>query len=237
MQHYRTLQILRAATLPVRVVGALVIVVCIVLLWSAIPVIGAVFLTRLPEVGTVNLPDTEALDTQYASAMQDSRDTFEGRSPFFVPDRQLEEVTPDEPDEPDTGYRPYGGPKLVGLVGARAYFDERLSNGEQFLDIGQRAGNLSLVRIRPPWYADVRWNSYDYEIALFDITGPIYAAPTGDSGNGDGNLFGTGSRGNQRSQEVPFGRRGGRGDRLFDTSNDDIGIPRGNDLFIQPEDN
>lgn len=237
MQHYRTFQILKATMLPVRIGGALVILAFMVLLWSTLPVIGSLFAGRLPETGSIQIPDMSALDDQYAVNLQESRDQFESRSPFYMPARQSEKQ-PEQivEDKPLGG--PYNGPKLVGLVGERAYFDQRLSNNKQYLDVGERAGALYLARIRRPWFADVRWNNREYAIALFDdANGPRYSAPMGDSSGRSSEIFGnrpSNSAGDPRSQEVPFGRRGRRGD-LFNTE-EDIGIPRGNDLFISPDD-
>lgn len=187
-------------------------------------------------------PNTDA----YRDMLGNYKQTILCRSPFFLPNKNLD--APELPADEPTGLfdtPKYAGPRLIGLIGTRAYFDSTLSNNRSDLEVGQGAGSLHLISIEAPWTANVKWKDYTYSLKLMDTNN----LNLGSGSNFGSNIFGgnTGADflGNGRSslttETIPNQRgRGGPGGRSGEATrglnlNDDIGLEQGQ-LFLPADD-
>ncbi|MEM9082945.1 MAG: hypothetical protein AAGB34_05050 [Planctomycetota bacterium] len=147
---------------------AAVILLLVVGVSSLAPVLGVMF-------GHSEKEDAQAIDSeQRLERFRTLQEGFiaqaNGRSLFFVPSApppvKRNRPNRDEDSEKEPPPAVYAGPKLIGIVGTTAWFEDdlRLTVG------GDAQDDLTLISTSAPWFATVEWRGERFEVTLFERT-------------------------------------------------------------------
>lgn len=162
-------------TTRARLALLVLVIAILVFLWSLKPIFAALFAPSLQEAPVVTQPDGEI-----PPALLADLHALNDRSPFFPPVEPPKPYVRPDPGpvvERDPQKGPYAGPKLIGLVSNQAVFDRAVNQSDQYLKVGQKGSGLELVSIELPWTATVMWNSFEYELNLFERIEPGTGMP------------------------------------------------------------
>lgn len=115
-----------------------------------------------------------------------------GRSMFFIPPEPPPPPPPPEPErepEPDPPPSSYGGPAIIAMVGDAVW----LADGSRLSLADERARDIEIVSLSPPWGARLKWKGVEFDVPLFDRTTerflleePTATDPTSPDSPGDG---------------------------------------------------
>ena len=127
------------------------------------------FLTAV--LGPSPKPPDLAAAQQHAEQQKKSFDGYlaqiAGRSLFVLPaaPREPEEqpVVSDEPDRPPPPPSSYGGPAIVAMLSDMVWF----SGGKKLL-LGEKADDIEVIALNPPWDATLKWKNVEFTVNLFD---------------------------------------------------------------------
>ena len=174
----------------------------VVAVWSLSGVASAIM---KPSLGGLTISNANPDDAKRLLAnIDESRSFIDQKSSFLRPKAPVETTDPEPTDnsqtEPPKTY--YAGPKLMGLSGQFAYFDQEVHDGNREIKIGQKGGTIELKRIIPPFKAVVNWQGKDWTLDLLQTRFSFSTAPEGDASGFGG--FGS----PRRSTGNPFTTRG-----------------------------
>ncbi len=149
------------------VASVLIAAAVIVVLVSASGLVAAITTPGAGAEVAAATREREAGD--YSRAIDAHRARFDGRSLLFVPGPPPPPPPPptavvenDQPPPPPPPPSSYGGPKLIGMVNGAAWFDDGMK-----LAPGESKGDVRLVRIDPPWDAEIEWKGIRFTVSLF----------------------------------------------------------------------
>lgn len=127
------------------------------------------FLTAV--LGPSPKPPEVAAAQQHAEQQKKAFDNYlaqiSGRSLFVLPaaPREPEEqpAASDEPDRPPPPPSSYGGPAIVAMLSDIVWF-----SGGKKLKLGEKADDIEVIALNPPWDATLKWKDVEFTVNLFD---------------------------------------------------------------------
>lgn len=175
----------------------------VVAIWSLSGVASAIM---KPSLGGLTISNADPDDAKrFLASIDESRNFIDQKSSFLRPKAPVETTDDPEPTDNSQTKPPktyYAGPKLMGLSGQFAYFDQEVHDGNREIKIGQKGGTIELKRIIPPFKAVVNWQGNDWTLDLLQTRFSFSSAPEGDASGLGG--FGSPSR----TTGNPFTTRG-----------------------------
>jgi hypothetical protein len=158
---------LRRLGVPGAVASVLIAAAVIVVMISASGLVAAI---ATPGAGAEVAAATREREAgEYSRALDTHRARFDGRSLLFIPGPPPPPPPPptvvvenDQPPPPPPPPSSYGGPKLIGMVNGAAWFEDGLKLGP-----GESKGDVRVVRLDPPWDAEIEWKGIPFTVSLF----------------------------------------------------------------------
>jgi len=236
----------KSLTLTARAAVLILVVPLVVILWSVAPVVStlAKLTVSIDESGAHGVGEeavsegSEEIDQAYLDYDQHLdayRNLITSRSAFYLPMKSSPNEPGDSHDGPSMGgsQPPYGGPRLIGLVGNFAYFDETFSHDHNYLKVGEGDGDTKFVRVVGPRVALIRWRRWEYErIVLGEMPLSLSAGEVTSSTRSE-------IPDRSRSREVDRGEflfgEPSKGGGLFGEGDGELDLESGGQLFIPVE--
>jgi hypothetical protein len=138
--------------------------------------VALVDLTPAAVAPSADPKDVRAFDAQLArhdAAISLARSRFDGRSLFVMPPPPYRPPPPPPPLPPEPPPPPkpvapvapadYSGPKPMGMIGARVYFD-----GIPALSVGEERDGLKVLAVEPPSHVRVAHRGGEYRVPVWD---------------------------------------------------------------------
>ncbi|MBS0195716.1 MAG: hypothetical protein JSR77_03065 [Planctomycetes bacterium] len=147
-----------------KIAAGLGLVAILAILSTLLPLVGALLGPR-PVKPTVSTDPQRHVEQQNA-AFDKYLAQFAGRSLFIVPTapkppEPVKEAS-DEPSKPPPPPSTYGGPSMVAMLSDIVWF----TNGKK-MKVGEKADDLEVVALNPPWEATLKWKDVEFKVNFF----------------------------------------------------------------------
>ena len=181
MMNERMIDTFRMMSLAGKASVLFAIAAILVIVWSCV---GLVTTMVGPSFNTQQVSAQDPQDTaNYLASIDSDHEFIDRKSSFFKPKAPV--AIDEKPETNDTTPPPvhtvYSGPKLMGLSGVTAYFDQPVLNNENNIKIGEEGGTVELIRIIPPFKAVVKWQAKNWTLNLMDTKFSFTTAPEGSA--------------------------------------------------------
>jgi hypothetical protein len=151
--------------------GGVALAACILAIlaigWQAPPLFRAVVTPRPPSL-EVEAEDAKRIEA-FRAGFEKQLAQANGRSMFFIPPEPPPPPPPPEPDaepQPDPPPSAYGGPAIIAMVDDTVW----LADGSRLALSDEKARDIDIVSLNPPWGARLKWKGVEFDVPLFDRT-------------------------------------------------------------------